>query len=266
MEPLVLPLAATKSLLGPDLLLPLGAAAAALALLGMLLILPLHVAQRREIARLRAWREREPQAGDPSPAEDAVTLAPAPSGAAAATARPLSAAERVTSERPALARIGTAERAALAPQPFWRRVVNRGPRHPLVITVLSVVAAAAIFAAAALLLRARSGESGGGASRGGGVDVVVVNASSSAGLAGDVADQVERSGYSVAGTGAAETPAPQSLVRYARGERQAGEAVARRLEIGIVQPFNPAAEAAADGADVVVVAGEDRTRAPAGRR
>ncbi len=267
MEPPALPLAGVDSLLGPDLVEPLGGAAALLALLGLLLLLPLFVTQRREIARLRAWQELEPQAGDPGDA--AAPLAATATGATAASGgrlRPMTAAERVTSERPALTRIGTAERSALEPQPLWRRVLERGPRHPLVLSLLALLTAGAIFAAAALFLRAGSDEgSGEGTAGRAATEVVVINASASPGLAGKTADEAERLGYTVAGTTAAGGTSTQSVVQYAEGAKSEAASVARRLEIGVVQPFDTEAEAAANGADVVVIAGEDRAKAPDGR-
>ncbi len=75
--------AATESLLGRGLLIPLGGVAALLAMLGMLLLLPIFLNQRREIARLTDWMNREPDAGttrvpgDPPPPG---ALAPRPTG------------------------------------------------------------------------------------------------------------------------------------------------------------------------------------------
>jgi len=263
MGPAVL-LLGVEPLLRPDLVVPLAGAAALLALVGLLLLLPLYIAQRREVQRLLEWQELRPQAGDSG--ERNTTIA---TGAATATRarRPMTAAERVTSERPALTRIGTAELAAVEPRtPFWRRVAERGPRHPLVLSLLALLVAAGIFVAAALLLRADSGDEGPRpAVDRAGVEVVVVNASRSAGLAGEVADGVEASGFTVEGTDAASETSQQSVVRYAEDARLAGNAVARQLDIAIVQPFDQEAEAAANGADVVVIAGEDRVRSPNGK-
>ena len=56
--------AATDSLFSREgLLVLLGGAAAIMAMLGLLLLVPLYVTQRREIARLLDWKEREPDAG-----------------------------------------------------------------------------------------------------------------------------------------------------------------------------------------------------------
>lgn len=249
MEPTSLPLAA-ESLLGSGLLVPLGGAAALLAMLGMLLLMPLHVVQRREILRLLDWQERNPEAGDDG----------TPVAAAAGAVGPMSAAERVTSERPALARISTAERAALELEqaPFWRRVVERGPRHPLVISLLALVAAASVFAGGVLLLRATDDDAPTGKNIDrSSIEVVVLNASPFPGLAGNVADDVAAARFTPVGTIASAEQTDRSVVRYADGAQVEARAVARELGIGVVEPFNSEAEAAANGAPVVVVVAED---------
>ena len=261
MEPTLIPLAA-ESVIETNLLVPLGGLAALLAMLGMALVLPLYLTQRREITRLLEWQEREPDAGE-SLRQDAASASPSTGGMR--TAGPMTAAERVTSERPALTRVGTTEHATLEQPPsFWGRVVDRGPRHPLVISLLALFIAAALFVAAALLLRAGEDESGGKGIDPSATSVVIVNASSSTGLAGQVADGLEQADFAVAGTSVTEQPANRSVVRYGQGSRAAAAAVARRLAIQDVEPFDAEAEAAADGAQVVVVAGEDRAEALAG--
>lgn len=251
----MLPIGAETGI-GSDLLAPLGGAAAILALLGMALILPLFVSQRREISRLRAWHERDPEAGDSGEPE------PATAGFAALRGTgPMTPAERVTSERPALERIGTSERAALELEaaPFWKRVIIRGPRHPLVISVLALVVAAGIFSGAVLLIRA--GDEGTPAVRGidkASFQVVVLNASPFPGLAGNVADDLEAAKFVIGGSTSAPDSAGSSTVRYADGFAKEARAVARRLNgIPDVEPFNSQAEAAAEGAAIVVVVAED---------
>lgn len=256
MEPAALPLAAQSLLDFEELFVPLGGAAGALALLGMLFLLPLYVTQRRTVHRLLEWQEREPEAGEPAAPEPAWGRAPATGSMSAA-------AQRVTSERPALARIGTAERDAieLERSPFLKRVVERGPRHPLVISVLALLLAGAVFAAAALLLRASDDDAA--SDRGvvaSEVEVVVLNASTAAGLAGMVADDVAANRFIVAGTSAAADTAKRSVVRYAAGSDREGVAVARKLGIKNLLEFDAEAEAAANGATVVVIVGEDLAR------
>ena len=255
-----LPLAAGDSLLGSDLLEPLGGVAALMALIGLLLLLPLYVTQRREVVRLLEWQEKNPDAGDdgrPDAAEEAVTGGgiPGPRGEG-----PMSPAQRVTSERPALARIGTAEQAALELEqaPFWRRVIERGPRHPLVISLIALILAAAIFFGADLLIDAGDDEAPTGKRIDPTtVDVVVLNASPFPGLAGNVAEDVTAARFVVTGTAAATDTVKESVVQFAPGFQKEARSVARKLNVPNVEPFNAESEAAAEGAAVVLVVGED---------
>src|SRR4051794_33745691 len=140
------------------------------------LLLPLYFSQRRDLARLHAWMEREPGhpaadleaseglldraeteleavLGPPREAlgDDEATAQAATAQAAAepthvappapaAQGGSLSPAQRVTHERPALERI-TMERAALLPHPRWRRMIGRIGQT----WVLSAIAAAAVL-------------------------------------------------------------------------------------------------------------------------
>ena len=250
---LTLPLAA---LVGKGLLIPLGGIAAIFAMLGMLLLVPIFVSQRREISRLVDWMDREPDAGTTSFQAIPPPGATMPRGFGRSTA-----ADRVTSERPALERVGTSEQQALALEqaPWWRRVIERGPRHPLVISLAAILFAVIVFFAAAHFLRA--GDDGG---KGAPVDpasvsVVILNASTSSGLAGTLSDDLSGAKFDVAGTSVAQDGTKESLVMYSDGGegRRKARAVAKELGIKTVEPFDKEAEAEADGADVVVFAGDD---------
>jgi LytR cell envelope-related transcriptional attenuator len=250
---LTLPLAA---LAGKGLLLALGGVAAILAALGMLLLVPIFVSQRREIGRLVDWMDREPDAGTRS-----FQAIPAPGATVPGRFGRSSAADRVTSERPALERVGTAEQQAIALEraPWWRRVVERGPRHPLVISLAAVLFAVAVFFATAHFVR--TGHEGG---KGSPVDpasvsVVVLNASTSSGLAGSLSDQLATAEFDVTNTSVAEDGTQKSVVMYsdASDGRREARAVAKALGISTVKPFDKEAEAEANGADVVVFAGDD---------
>jgi hypothetical protein len=206
--------------------------------------------------------DREPDAGTTEfRAVSEADVAARPGG-------PMTPAQRVTSERPALARISTAERDALVleQQPLWRRVIERGPRHPLVLTIIALIVAVAVVAAAGILIR--SGDDN-AAKTGGGVDpatvqIVVVNASASSGVAGDVSKELDRKGFDVTGTTVASGSVTKSTVQYAKGQKAEGRAVARTLGLQASQ-FNAEAEAAANGADVVVLAGEDMKASNGGK-
>lgn len=227
-----------------------GAVAAALATIGLLLVLPIFLNHRREIGRLLEWKEHDPDAGT---TEFRAIAAPVgPTGK-------MSPAERVTSERPALSRIATGEYALIEPEPpgFWRRVIERGPRHPLVLTILAVLAGVAAVVVASQLIRSDDSSKGGGGVDPATVQVAVVNATSEPGVGSDVAARLEAKGFNISSNTAASDSANQSAVFYGKGERSAGKAVARALKLPRPTPFGPEQEAAADGAAVVVVAGED---------
>jgi hypothetical protein len=240
--------AATESLLGKGQLLPLGGAAALLALLGMALLVPIFLNQRREIARLTEWMNREPDAGT----TEFRAIPPPGRGASPA-------ADRVTSERPALERVGTAEQRAI-------EVIERGPRHPLLIAIVAVLVGAGIFFAVAHFIRAGDGgDDGGNRIDPSTVSVVVLNASSSSGLAGEVADHLGGRDFDVVGTSVANGGSDKSIVRYADGQKRQAKLVARTLGIGSVKPFDKEAEAAADEAEVVAFVGDDVARAQDGK-
>ena len=247
--------AASDSLFSREgLLVILGGGAAIMAGLGLLLLLPLYLTQRREVERLVDWMDREPDAGTTE-----FRAVPGPE-AAARSGGPMTPAQRVTSERPALARISTAERDALVleKQPLWRRVLDRGPRHPLVLTIIAIAVAVAVVAVAGILIQSNDDS---GTTKATGVDpatvsVVVVNASDSPGVAGDVTSHLTRVGFDVTGTTVGTNSLPKTTVQYADGQKGGGRAVARTLGLSPI-PFKAEAEAAANGADVVVFAGDD---------
>jgi len=252
------------------------------ALVAIALLLPLYLSQRRDVQRMRTWMDREP--GHPGVdiaaseaildhaereleellgPEEAAAAEPAPEPGTTPSA-PVPAATRVTHERPALERI-TMERAALAPHPRWRRFVAR-VTQPRVLIAIGVSAlllgGAAIYASEELL---RDGGEGGGP-RAGAIDradvtVAVLNGTSVNGLAGNVGSDVEASGY-VLGPVSSTTPGVEkTAVLYADGQKRAAQKVARDLGVdkATVEPVDRETRGLAGDADVVVIAGEDRT-------
>jgi LytR cell envelope-related transcriptional attenuator len=263
-----------------------GAFVSVAAAIGLLLALPLYFSQRRDVQRLRAWMERVPE----HPAEDVVAseaildraeaeleelgappavpagdTAGRPSGVTPVT--PVPAARRVTTERPALERI-TMERAALAPHPRWRRFAARATQ-PRVLAAIGIVGllvgVGAIFASERLLSDGEDGEPvRAGAVIPADVDVAVLNGTSAPGLAGLVADDVKASGFAVVEGGITNAPSSleQTVVMFAPGNERAAKKLARDLGVTAVQEINAETRrAVADlDPDVVVIAGEDRTR------
>ncbi len=181
------PLTVLATSINTELIEVLGSISAIFAMLGFLLLLPIYISHRREVERLLAWKERNPDAGTTE-----FRAIPGPSGVSggtggAAPSRPggkMTPAERVTSERPALRRISTGEYAAVEPEPqgFWQRVIERGPRHPLVLTILAiVVGVVAVFLASQLIRSDDDSSSGGGAIDPADVQVAILSATSEPG-------------------------------------------------------------------------------------
>ncbi len=261
-------LAAATDAISRDVIVPLGAAAGVIATLALALVVPLYVTQRREVQRLLRWRELEPERGD----EGAPTAAdPAAVTAAAATAavRPASSyttgtaltpAERVTADRPALSRI-TAERQAIQSPSFWRRLFARGPRHPLVLSLIAILVAGLAVVGVFLATDKLGGGTAGPAA---GFDrsqvaIAVLNGSSTPALADGVADDLKSHGFTTVRTGLTGT-SNQTLVLYAKGFKHEAAVVGRKLKIKVLQPLDRKTQAVTPDADVVVIAGEDRAK------
>ena len=289
------------------------------ALAGIILLLPLYLSQRRDIVRLRDWKQREPdhpatdiaasealldraeaeleqllgseqadvaaatgevaEVAEPETGEHA---APAtgeqpvtgeepvtgdeevPVRPGATPSEPATAAYRVTHERPALERI-TMERAALEPHPGWRRFVGRATQ-PRVLVAIGIAAlllgGGAIYASEELL----SGNDTGAPAQAGAIDpadvtVAILNGTSVNGLAGKVGSDVASSGFKL---GAVTNTTPgfaKTEVLYANGQKRAAQKVAKDLGIHGVKPVDRDSRKLAGGADVIVIAGEDRARA-----
>jgi LytR cell envelope-related transcriptional attenuator len=244
-------------------------------LIGVLLLLPLYLSQRRDVRRLRTWREREEQypQGNLDASEQRLDRAETQleelTGATAIAEREPSgtpaggvpAATRVTHERPALERI-TMERAALQPHPRWRRFVSR-VTHPRVLVAIGIVAllvgVGAIFVSQQLLSDDRpEGSPATGRINRSAVEVAVLNGTPINGLAGKVASDIEASGYKVGAVTNTEPGIEKTQVLYADGQKRAAQKVASDLGVSEVKKLDGNLRELAAGADVVVVAGEDR--------
>jgi hypothetical protein len=271
-----------------------GAIVAAVAGLGILLLLPLYLSQRRDLQRLVAWMERDPD----HPAEDVAAselildraeaeleqltgegpaaAAPeaAPTEGAPGPPPPLepselpapvtAAARRVTAERPALARI-TMEHAALEPHPRWRRFKSTVTRPQWMI---AIAVAALLLGVAAIFGSERLLETGGeerpektGAVDPSQVSVAVLNGTSVPGLGAKVGDDVEANDFDLGAVSTYPEPREDTVVMYEEGQRRAAGKVGRDLGEGVLQPIDRQAQRLAEGADVVVVVGEDRASA-----
>jgi LytR cell envelope-related transcriptional attenuator len=274
-----------------------GAIVAVVAGLGILLLLPLYLSQRRDLRRLVAWMEHDPDhpaedvaaseqildlaeaeleqltgEGPAATAEDALATEvvaeagpqPGPTPSEPLPAPVTAAARRVTAERPALDRI-TMERAALEPHPRWRRFTRTVTRPRWMIAIAAgavLLGVAAIFGTERLL---ETGEKErperAGALDPSQVTVAVLNATSVPGLGATVGDDVEANDFDLGAVSTYPEARQDTVVMFEQGQRRAASKVGANLGEGILQPIDRQAQRLAEGADVVVVVGEDRASA-----
>jgi hypothetical protein len=253
------------------------------AFFGLAFLIPLYVSQARDIRRLRMWSQHAPDA--PAEAADAaatevrlaheaaITHATAQAAAERAqrravrqASRGVTPAERVTGERPATQRI-TTEGMAVYREPRWRTFLRRGPntRELLLVMAGAFVIGVAIVAGTQILLNEGDGsdvsETAGGTSIvKEDVEVAVLNGTAVAGLAARVGDDLEANGFAVGAVTNSETPTDETVVLYEHGHEEEARVVGRDLGVSVVQLIDPESRELAGGADVVVVAGEDRAQ------
>lgn len=256
---------------------------AAVAVLGVLLVTPLYLSQRRDIRRLREWvaQDAEYAAKDYGASEQRLDRAELeleqlyagrgeqvpgtrehPAGATDVYPPGMTPGARVTSERPALERV-TMERAALDPHPRWHRFggLATQPRWMVVIALVAlVVSVAGVIGVQQVLIDDEpTGQVGTSESQG--ITVAVFNTTSAAGVAGRVSRQIVESGYLAGEIQSFARDADQSVVMYQPGRKRAARQVAKELEIGAVQEVDRQVEAAVPEADVVVILAQDRVGA-----
>jgi hypothetical protein len=251
------------------------------ACVGLLFLLALYVSQRRDLIRLREWQAAVPD----HPAEDLArsetlldraeaeleeilgvespedTAVAPPTLEEAARAR---SAQTTTSERPALEQV-TSEREALLPHPRWHRFWA-WMGQPRVLA--AIAAGAVILGVAGIFGSERLLNNGGetttarkpGAIVPQSVSVAVLNGTAVPGLAAKVASDVQVNDFSLGDVGNTRKEYDQTVVMYESGQRKAAGKVARALGVKPIQPIDRQTQREAGGADVVVIAGKDRTR------
>ena len=264
-----------------------GFLAGAASILGLLFLIPLYVSQRRDIHRLRVWADFAPHA--PEEAETAAATdvrlaheaAFTEAAAAAATDRasrraarsasrgePVPAAARVRGETPAASRTMPAGTAVYR-ESRWRTWIRRGPTTRELLLVMAgafliglviVVGSQLRFVGGAEPPPAETSAGGTGVVKED-VEVAVLNGTAVTGLAGAVADDVEANGYFLGAVTNSPTPADETVVLYERGHEEEAKVVANDLGVSVVQLIDAESRELAEGADVVVVAGEDRAQA-----
>jgi hypothetical protein len=246
------------------------------AAVGLALLTPLYRSQRRDVLRLRAFMDDQPDHPVRDLAASEATLDRAEAeleglglGAAAEPAtgatEPVPAARRVTSERPALTRI-TMERAALQPHARWRRFLAR-VNQPRVLIAIGAAALAlgvgGIFVSEKVLSGNDEGQAKAGKIDKASVTVAVLNGTSVNALGQKVGAVVQENGYRLGNIGGITPGFKKTEVLYAEGERRAARKVAKDLGVDPhdVKPIDRAArQQAGTDADVVVIAGEDKAK------
>ncbi len=273
--------------MGTDLL-PFDEVAALVAtasVIGIFLLTPLYISQRRDVQRLREWMLKNPEyatadlalsesrldrtevelerlyaergeavPGTDEHAETEVKPGVTPPGT-------LPAAARVTSERPALERI-TMERSALEPHQQLRRF-GRWAIQPRWLAALAV---AAFLAAGAAIVVVQQGlleddEPDIPAVDPAGIEVAVLNTTSADGLAGKLSRQIEDAGFLPGDVESFVRDTDQTVVMYSRGQERAAKRVARELggePPPAIQRIDREVQNATPTADVVVILGQDR--------
>jgi len=252
------------------------------AAVGFVFLLALYLSQRRDLLRLQAWMQAVPAhpgedlarsealldraeaeleeiLGVEATAEPTVVAPPMP-----AQATPVPPSRPTTSDRPALEQI-TTEREALLPHPRWRRFAARiGQPRVLGLIALGavVLGLAGIFGSERLLNDNTEAQHPRkpGAVAPQDVSVAVLNGTSVPGLGAKVADDVKANNFALGNVGNSRKVYDQTVVMYETGQQQAAEKVAHDLGVKPVQPINRPTQEAAGGADVVVIAGKDRTQ------
>ncbi len=247
-----------------------GAIVALAAAVGIVLLLPLYLSQRRDLHRLVEWMDSEPEHAtqDTVSSEQILDRAEAEierltgEHPVVGAGEPSGAAARVTSERPALERV-TMERAALLPHPRWRRFRDRvtQPRWLAGIAAVAVLLAVGGIIGSQLLLETE--DEGRRAARVDTADttVAVLNGTTVAGLGQKVGDDVKANDFTLGDVTTFPETVQQTVVLFEKGS----EGPARRLSAKLggvpVQPIDREAQRLAGGADVVVIAGQDRATA-----
>jgi hypothetical protein len=254
------------------------------AVVGFVFLLALYVSQRRDLMRIHQWMEAVPD----HPAEDLARSealldraeaeleeilgveAPAEATAERTAVAPPSAAPPVptsqttTGERPALEQI-TTEREALLPHPRWRRFAARvsQPRVLGLIALGAVILGLAGIFGADRLLNDNSGPEQRAPKPGAvvphDVTVAVLNGTSVPALAPKVADDVTANKFQLGNVGSSRKEYDQTVVMYEPGQKKAADKLAHDLGVNPVQKIDRPNQQAAGDADVVVIAGKDRT-------
>jgi LytR cell envelope-related transcriptional attenuator len=244
----------------------IGSFAGLAAFLGLGVLALLSFTQGRDIRRLRDWAGSAPERD----AERKETT----SAIAAQRAEELRALEASrTAEHEAVSRREERRRRREAGEPEISRRerlreslsgLGQTLAQPVVLIAIFVVMVVIVGGVAYALLD-NSAESANG--KGGKQDaaqvrpdeikVTVLNGTAVAGLAATYGDKVQAKGFDLVAVSNTDQPIESSVVMFKRGHKPEARKVAKQLQISSLQLMDPEVEAAAAGATVAVVVGED---------
>jgi hypothetical protein len=157
------------------------------------------------------------------------------------------------------------ERDALVAHPRWRRFAARAtqPRALVAVGIAAVLlGAAAIFGSERLLTDGEEGPVRAGLDPSQ-IEVAVLNGTTASGLASKVGSDLQANGFDLGAVTNASPGFDQTVVMFRRGNERQARKVANTLGVRAVQPLgrdDRDLSRLAAGADVVVIAGEDRAR------
>jgi LytR cell envelope-related transcriptional attenuator len=253
-----------------DVIEQIGAFAGLAAFLGLAALALLSFTQGRDIRRLRDWAGSAP--------ERDTERKEATSAVAAQRADELRALEEArTAEREAIEDREERRRRreeGLAGMTGGERLRERfsgaGARlaEPRYLVALFVVMLVAVGAGAYVLLNDSDDGSGRKQSRQAAVrmqpsevEVTVLNGTAVPGLAATFGDMVEGKGFKLGAVSNSSSSFVSSVVMFSRGHMPEAQRVANALDIDKVQLMTAEVEDVAEGANVVVIAGEDNASA-----
>lgn len=246
----------------------IGAFAGLAAFLGLAVLALLSFTHGRDIRRLREWAGSAPER-DAERKESTSAVAAQRADELRELEEARTAEREAIDQREArrkrreagLPELTRGERLRQGTSRFGERLAE--PRWLAAIFVVLVVAVAA---GAYLLL---SGDDDGGKGgkqvaakiKPGEIEVTVLNGTSTAGLAATYGDKVEGKGFGLGAVSNTEQPFEASVVMFERGHKPEATKVAKQLQISDLQLMSSEVKAAAEGADVAVVVGEDNAAA-----
>lgn len=248
----------------------IGSFAGLAAFLGLGVLALLSFAQGRDLRRLRDWAGSAPER-DAERKEATSTIA-------AQRAEELRALEESrTAEHEAVSKREERRRRREAGEPEVTRRERLGesfsglgerlaePRSLIAIFVVMLL----IVGGVAYALLSGSDESASGKNgkqaaakiKPAEIEVAVLNGTATTGLAATYGEKVEDKGFDLGAVSNTDQPVEMSVVMFKRGHKTEAKKVGKQLQISSLQLMDPEVEAAAGGATVAVVVGEDNATA-----